>query len=296
MSNCETSVVFRLRPVRPFVVVASAILLLLGSRCGLAGIVTIYSDNFAADPLGNVPVTPVIGEPWVTSTTSPGGIQVVADPYFSTNGLQLGSYRSTVVMPFSTADQASMATNENFTLSFQYHGIASNGFTPYLDISGNDTATGDPAFLFRIMSQPTTPSSGLHEIYYLSPTTGLTDTGLAVPANSLQLLTVSANFANDTSQISVGANTATEPLYMCPSMIQEASLSSYLIGSGGPSYSDIDQVTATTDSSAAGTQPSGQTQTPEPGTLILLLAGAAGPAAWWLWRRRKFAGAESRAS
>ncbi len=217
---------------------------------------TIYFDNFAADPLGSVPVATLIGQPWV---------------------------RSTAVMPFSSADQAVMTSNANITLSFQYHALASNGSTPYLDISGLDTLTGDPAFLYRIMSQPTAPSSGLHEVYYLNPASGLTDTGLAVPANSLQLLTVSANFASDTSQFSVGGNTATLPLYMCPSMIQEASLSSYMIGSGGISYSDIDNITATTSSPAAGPV----TPTPEPGALALLLAAAGGAAVWWLRRRRK---------
>jgi len=271
-----------------FVLAVFALLLGIESPRVLAGVMTIYYDNFAGDPLGSVPVTPSIGGNWLTSSASPGAIQVVTDPYFSTNGLQLGAYSSTVVMPFSTANQTLMAANGNVTFSFQYHGIASGGFTPYLDISG-DTTTGNPAFLFRIMSQPTTPGSGLHEIYYLSPTSGLTDSGLAVAANSLQLLTVSADFATQTSQLSVGANSATLPLYTCPSMIEDARLSNYVIGSGGISYTDIDQVTATTDSSGAGgqDQPAGSpSPTPEPGVLILLLAAAAGPAAWWLWRRR----------
>ena len=261
--------------------VRAVVLLFLGSRLALAGVTTIYSDNFAADPLGSVPVTPVVGQPWQTSATSPGGIKIVLDPYFSGNGLQLGPYRSTVVMPFSTAAQTVMAGNQNFTLSFQYHDVSSNSFTPYLDISGDDTTTGDPAFLFRIMSRPTTPASGLHEIYYLNKTTGLTDSGLAVPANSLQILTVAADFAGQTSQLSVGANTATLPLYMCPSMIQDVTLSSYMIGSGGPSYTDIGQITATTN----GADPNVQDQafrsgspisTPEPSAAAHPAAGCRG--------------------
>ena len=110
--------------------VLALVFLLSGPQCGLAQITTIYSDNFAADPLGSVPVTPVIGQPWETSATSPGGIQIVLDPLSSSNGLQLGPYRSTVVMPFSTANQATIAANQNFTLGFQYNSIPSGGFTP----------------------------------------------------------------------------------------------------------------------------------------------------------------------
>ncbi len=295
MPNCETSARLPWRHVRLLLATMSMLLLSLEARWARAQATTLYYDNFAADPLGSVPVTPVVGEPWVVLATSPNGIQVVADSYFFTSGLQLGPYRSTVVMPFSAVGQAAMASNANFTLSFQYHAISSDGFTPYLDISGLDTATGDPAFLYRIMPQPTAPSSGLHEIYYLNPSSGLTDTGLAVGADSLQLLSVSANFANDTSQLTVGANTATLPLYICPSMIQEASLSSYVIGSGGISYSDIDQVTATTTSPGDPPASVSAFQTPEPGMLALLLAAASGPLAWWLWRRRS-AGEESKPS
>ena len=169
MPRCDLSGTARLKYTRLLVAVVGVLLLATASRPVRAQTTTIYFDNFAADPLGSVPVTPLIGQPWGISATSPGGIQVVTDPYFSTNGLQLGPYRSTVVMPFSSADQAVMAGNANITLSFQYHAIASNGSTPYLDISGLDTLTGDPAFLYRIMSQPTAPSSGLHEVYYLNP-------------------------------------------------------------------------------------------------------------------------------
>jgi hypothetical protein len=268
--------------------IVAAAFLSLASPWALADVTTIFSDNFAADPVGSVPSTPLIGLPWQTSATTPGGIQVTADPYFATNCLQLGPYRSTVVMPFSTDNQAVMAGNANFTLSFQYHGVSSSGFTPFLDISGDDTTTGNPAFLFRIMSQPTAPGSGLHEVYYLNKTSGLTDSGLAVPADSLQVLTIAADFADQTSQLSVGANSATLPLYTCPSMIEDARLSSYMIGSGGLSFSNIGQITATT-SSPASADPAAQTQAPEPSELVLLLAAAA-TTAWWLWRRRKVGG------
>ena len=274
--------------------IAAAILVGLLPQWAPAGIMTIYSDNFSADTLGSVPVIPQVGQPWQTSATTPGGIQVVSDPLFATNGLELGSYRSTIVMPFAAADQATMAANGNLTLSFQYDGISSQGFTPFLDISGINTSTGMPAFLYRIMSQQTAPGSGLHEIYYLSPSSGLTDTGLAIASDSLQTLSISANFAGQTSQLSVGSNTATLPLYTCPSMIQEASLSSYMIGSGGVSATNLDDIAATTSdadpaSPALTTQPSNQLPTPEPAALVLLLAALAGPAAWSMWRRGKAA-------
>jgi hypothetical protein len=288
----DTPAVFRSRYAHWLAMIVAAALLWIASPCALADVTTIFSDNFAADPVGSVPSTPVIGQPWQTSATTPSGIQVAADPYFSPNCLQLGPYRSTVVMPFSAADQAVMAGNANFTLSFQYHGVSSSGFTPFLDISGDDTTTGSPAFLYRIMSQATAPGSGLHEVYYLNKTSGLTDSGLAVPADSLQVLTIAADFAAQTSQLSVGANSATLPLYTCPSMIEDARLSSYMIGSGGLSFSNIGQITATT-SSPASADPAGQTQAPEPSELILLLAAAA-PIGWWLWRRRKAGEGESR--
>ena len=271
--------------------IAAAILFGFLLQRAPAGIMTIYSDNFAADPLGSVPVTPQVGQPWQTLATTPGGIQVVSDPLFATNGLELGPYRSTITMPFVAADQSTMAANGNLTLSFQYDGISSQGFTPFLDISGNNTTSGLPAFLYRIMAQPTAPGSGLHEIYYLNSTSGLTDTGLAVPSDSLQSLTISADFGTGTSQLSVGSSSATLPLYTCPSMIQDASLSSYMIGSGGASATNLDDIAATTGDadSAQVAHPSGQFPAPEPAAVLLLLAAMAGPAAWWLWRRGKAA-------
>ena len=274
------------RRLRRMAAFAVAVLLLLPWQVARGGVITIYSDNFLANPLGSVPAAPLVGQPWQTSATTPGGIKVVLDLASSANALQLGPYRSTVVMAFSGTNQSLMAADQNVSFAFQYHGISSLGFTPFLDIRGDNTTTGNPAFLFRVMSQPTAPSSGLHEIYYLNPTTGLTDTGLSVPADSLQLLTVSTDFATSTSQLSVGSSAVTLPLYTCPSMIQDVSLSSYMIGSGGISYSNIDQVTATTNSPTTGVQPgNSQVPTPEPGMLSLLAAALAGPAAWWLWRK-----------
>jgi len=143
MSRYTAESLLRSRHACLFGAAIAVTLLLRPLQSGLAGIITIYSDNFADDAVGSVPVTPVVGAPWQTSATTRGGIQVILDPLLAGNAMQLDPYHSTVVMPFSAASQSAMATNGDFSLSFDYHGVSSGTFTPYLDISGIDSGNGE---------------------------------------------------------------------------------------------------------------------------------------------------------
>ncbi|MGD0899502.1 MAG: hypothetical protein ABR915_16845 [Thermoguttaceae bacterium] len=265
-----------------------AVLLSLGLGAeARSGPTALFWDDFEAESVGSIPGTPAIGLPWQVSEAVSNGVGVVADPFGSSGKvLQLGLDYNTVVAPLTTTDQSLIAANGNVTLSFQYHGEASANCVSMLDAAGYGPS-GSPAFLVRVMPQPVMPTSPLHEVYYLNPTSGLTDSGLAVSSSSWQSLTLQVDLTKRNLQLSVNGATENLPLFTCPNEIVSANFSSYAMGGGAVLGSGLlDNVLMTTDASAL-TTPSGQT--PEPATFSLILAAGlfcVSMGAWTSWKRR----------
>lgn len=225
------------------------------------GITTLFWDDFEAQTVGTDPGMPRFGQPWGVSKVALDGLQVAIDPRAPAGAnqvLQFGSYRNTARLSFSSENQDLVRTNKNLTLKFQYYGYSLGGYVSTFDVSALDNNSGVPAFLVRIMPQPSLGSNVLHDVYYLDPGGGLLDSGLNIASDSYQNMTIISDFVSRTCQLDIDGNVATLPLFVCPSMIGGAQFSSYLLGTGAAI--NINDVTATTHA-------------PEPTTICLVFAG-----------------------
>ncbi len=251
---------------------------LAAPACG--AIVTVFSDNFAADSVGSSPGTPVIGMPWVIGEPVSTGVDVRVDPTGTYgNVLEFGLDYDTAQAPVSSASQAVIGSNENALLSFTYHGLAgSGGYVSTFDAAMYGP-NGSPVSMIRIMSQPISPTSSLHEIYYLSPTSGLVDSGLSVSSTNWQTLSLAVDLVHQTAQLKVGSTVDTLPLFTCPSTIGSAQFGSYAMGSGVLGSGMIDNVTI---SSSSATSANGKV--PEPMSLVVLTGGIVMGALAWAFR------------
>ena len=254
------------------------------------GVITVFSDNFQAQTLGASPGSPVVGMPWqVTAPVATGAI-VAADPWTTGNRmLQFGLDYNTATAPLTAAGQTAVASNGNATLNFAFHGSISNGWVSSFD-AGLYAPDGSIAALIRIQPQTTGGTANIHSIYYLSPTSGLTNSGLTIAGDSWQNVSLAANLAGNSAQLTVGSNTESLPLYTCPSMLASAEFASYAMGSGGILGSGaIENVTITSQ----GIAPFGD-QAPEPGTIVLLLVGVCLGGVAWMWKHRAVCPADKR--
>ena len=256
---------------------------------------TVFWDDLEAQTVGGNPGTPVAGMPWVISKPVSDGLGVVIDPA-GTSGkvLQFGRYYNTAQAPLAAAAQTLTGLNGNATLSFSYHGLAgTGGYVSSFDADvygpGGTIASG-----IRITAQPISPASKLHEIYYLSPAGGMVDSGMSVPSDSWQALSLKVDLSGHSALLTVGSNSETVPLYTCPSMICSAQFGSYAMGSGMGALLGsgmIDNVAITTNANGSSSEPLGDASAaPEPTTLSLMivagLVGAAACAAKAVWPRR----------
>lgn len=222
--------------------------------------VTLLSDDFESVAVGSNPGTPPLGLPWQIVKATPDSVAVIADPFAPSNKVvQLGGSWSTAVSPFSPASQSVIAANKRAVLSFDYRSISDKTFVPQLDFGLFDNNTGQPAFLVRVVPDASTGSSTLHDLYYLDPVKGLADTGLKLPSDALQNVRVSIDLGKGTYQLDAGGGSATLPLFTCPSTVQDAQFSNYVLGSGAAGRTNIDNVSVTS-------------AVPELGTVALLTA------------------------
>jgi hypothetical protein len=247
--------------------------------------ITVFSDNFQTDSVGASPGTPSIGLPWQVTQPVANGAIIMADPWTTGNHmLQFGPDYDTALAPLTAAGQAAVAINGNATLNFSFHGSISSGWVSSFD-AGIYAPNGSIATLIRIEPQTTGGTANIHSIYYLSPSSGLIDSGLTIAGDSWQNVSLTANVAGDSAQLTVGSNTETLPLYTCPSMLADAEFTSYAMGGGGSILGSgaIENVTVTSQGIAA----YDESTAPEPGTMVLLIAGACtGGLVWFLKRRR----------
>lgn len=261
-----------------------------------ARLTTIYYDDFEAQTIGGLPGTPPVGLPWQTTAATTGTLGVVADPTrASTKVLQLGQYYNIATAPFSAAGETTIAGNQNMALNFMFCGAPdTNGYTPMFTAEA-DGSGGQPALLIRVMPQPNagTGSGNFHEVYYLSPSGGLLDSGLSMPGGSWQNFSISANLAAHDFSLSIGSSSTTLPMYAVPSTIYDAQFSSYVLASGLPPIGKsftlgsglLDNVSVTSQSA-----PSFVTNIPEPATFWLMVSGGLLYALAWViaaaWNRK----------
>ena len=243
--------------------------LVIGALGGTAeaGPVTIFWDDFESYALGSNPNSPPIGEPWQVSEVVPDGIDValdMADP--NNNVLWFGPYRNTAVAPFSAVDRQRIALAQNLTVSFDYYGISSGGYSNYFDVGGYDGLSGDPAFLIRIAPQENAAGSGLHNVQYLDPAGGLVDSGVDVATDHTQSVTIAADFASETYELDVEGSSATLPMFRCPSDTHDVRFANYGVAMGSGS---LDNLSVTVMEPEAGAD----AQVPELSPIWLLVAG-----------------------
>ncbi len=184
------------------------------------GVITVFSDNFQADTPGANPGAPIIGLPWqVTEPVSNGAI-VLADPWTAGNQmLQFGPDYDTATAPLTTAAQVAVGSNGNATLNFAFHGSSlSNAWVSSFD-AGLYAPDGSIATLIRIEPQTTGGTANIHSIYYLSPSSGLVNSGLTIAGDSWQNVSLTANLAGNSASSRSGATQKA-----CPFILARACL------------------------------------------------------------------------
>lgn len=239
------------------------------------GQVTIFQDDFN----GYAPGTNPSGPSWQINEAVSGGISIVIDEQLPTNHLlAFGSQRNSAVLLIDKDDQARIAAAQNATLSFDYVGYSTAGFSHYFDIGGYDPITGDPAFFLRFDPQQTAGAEGWHDVFYRDPNvTGLVDTGLDVSDLIGQRISIAADFFGNTYQLDIGGQTVILPMFAgSVETIADVRFENYGVAMGSGA---IDDLTITVD------EAKGPSSVPELATIWMLVSAGLVCVYVWLFRR-----------
>lgn len=233
------------------------------------GQITVFSDNFDGYPIGSNPGTPAVGLPWQISEAAPEGISVVSEPAGMGGALRFDRYRNQAVVPFSLASQSLISEEKNLSISFDYWGSSTGGYSHYFDISALDPISGDPAFFVRFSPQENVALPGLHDVQYLDPVAGLIDSGLYISADTPQSISITADFITETYLLDIAGSSATLPMFVCPSEVHDVRFANYGVALGSGVLDNLNMSV-----NEAAELPSEITPIPEPSSLMFLVTGA----------------------